>query len=230
MGLVSDRHTLSVVPEDLHDFVHRVRDISVSLQRSCLAGECFGPSPNAPMPAMEARRDLFAHILHDLAKVFQPLAPKAKIFTSLRDLRADGHYHTFERGGHFSAERARHTQPLSRESPTVKRLNKFVKALPQAISCVDLTGPKYKPKRWEPLRNGYLKEDLCVLMGAVVAKSWDPDKRHANIVEMVWLVCVCANQEDAFNESHLPLLKCCVDPLSMLANVLVRSNDFPRSA
>jgi hypothetical protein len=146
------------------------------------------------------------------------VAENAKIWMSLRELRPDGFYHTFARAGRFTPPREHSSLPLHRSrSATIRRLRDSI----DCQQCVLLTGSTRGPEMWTPQPNDSFGEDKCVLMGAVLIKAWDaPDSFKRP--KLVWILTVCADRENAFDASHVPLMQSCVDVFSMIVNVMAR--------
>jgi hypothetical protein len=175
-----------------------------------------------PDPRLAANRQLIREMLESLVEIFSEIAPKkANIWASLRDLRSDDHYHTFERAGNFTKARAMTSEPLHKsKSPIIAAL----RASYLAKKCVILTGSTDSPTVWVGSQNDMYKENRCVLMGAVMTKSssgslgvdgWDKWR-------MTWIVSVNSDVDNAFNHNHINIMRNCIVAFSWLANTLVR--------
>jgi hypothetical protein len=167
-----------------------------------------------------ARADVTTMIslLVDLFSTFVP--PGAKVFASLREQRVDGRFETIIREGRFAAERESRSKALHiTEDATIRRLT-F--ALEQGRNVL-LTGSTRSELEWTRQPNDVYGEDRSVLMGGVLIKTWSgQDFRPPS---MVWVVTVCCDQENAFNDRHVSLMQSCVDLLSIVANVVARSDN-----
>ncbi len=177
-----------------------------------------------PDPLLEVNRHLIREMLEALVEIFSEIAPKnANVWASLRDLRSDDHYHTFERAGNFTKARATTSEPLHKTtSPIILAL----RASYIAKKCVILTGSTDSPTVWIGSQNDMYKENRCVLMGAVMTKSaagplgsdgWDKWR-------MTWIVSVNSDVDKAFSHNHINIMRNCIVVFSWLANTLVRSD------
>lgn len=93
--------------------------------------------------------------------------------------------------------------------------------------CVWITGSNKEPAMWKPQENDKYGEDKTVMLGAIMTKSWDAEAHRWTNNKLAWVLGVCADTEDAFDESHIPLMRACVDMFSTLANTLLRYEDEP---
>jgi len=108
-------------------------------------------------------------------------------------------------------ERNLNTKPLQR---TTRWWRSCGKVFYTRRDCVLLTGSN--ELSWHTLPNDERKEDLSVLMGAVFTKQFEPGKSNPggldNLlfkpIELEWILCIAADKEGAFNESHKSLMKC----------------------
>jgi hypothetical protein len=60
------------------------------------------------------------------------------------------------------------------------------------------------------------------MLGAVMTRSWDSDKMDWINPKLAWIIGVCTDHENAFDQQHIPLMRQCVDVFSILANIMIR--------
>ena len=60
-------------------------------------------------------------------------------------------------------------------------------------------------------------------MGAVLTKSFSRDVNTWAQRKLAWILCVNATSEEVFTQTHVPLMQCCVDTFSWVANTILRS-------
>lgn len=136
----------------------------------------------------------------------------------------------------YNPHRARDSQPLHKDN---SRIISRLKDSYRDGKCVIITGAGAGPQVWEWQENDKYGEDKSVMLGAVITKSWDPNNKTWVNNKLAWVLGVCANVENAFDETHIPLMQACIDTFATLANVMIRSelintqhgteyrNDFP---
>ena len=210
-----------------HKLMHHARDTALILMPVVPPYEGPPLSPGkkaAPLKSLELQEAVIQGMLQQMATIFASLVPRGtQVFTSLRDRRADDCYHTFGRAGVFAVSRDGGSLPLNKDnSPTVLKL----KLSYQEGSCVVLTGSVKGPTEWTPSKNDRLGEDKCVLMGAVMTRSYGPQKDASEgwvNGKLSWIVSVCADRADAFTTQHIPLMQCFVITFSWLANTMIRN-------
>ncbi len=141
------------------------------------------------------------------------------VWGSIRELRADGKYHTVYRAGQgFNPAREKESVPLDELTLTVQQLrNSYNRA-----RCVIITGCNRGEELWTAQPSDRFGDDKCVLMGAVVVNS-STDKSPKDRL-MVWIISICSDNENAFCSSHIPVMQGVVDSFSILANVVARQS------
>jgi len=208
-----------------HSFAHNARNIAVKLMP--------GKTPISPLNKVDERPAPLTGDLHymyqgdivvllrSMADMFSKLAPEGtNVWACLRERRTDDHYHTILRAGLFEPTRAEFSTPLSKDSKTIQNLKYSYE---HKMDCVLITGSNRQDQGWEKMRNDEFREDLSVLMGAVLSKSWNGQEFVDPMLN--WVLCICANKENVFNETHIPLMKCCNDIFSWLLNSFIRGGD-----
>ncbi len=202
----------------LHNLAHETRDLAVRLmepKRNIIPfdGEL---KPLSGLVHYD-HLDEINQILSTVISIFKPLVSKdVKIWTCIRERKNDDCYHTFIRVGEYTKSRKQFSEPLHKESKIVKHLKHSYEVLQH---CVIVTGSE-EPE-WDNVKNNKYKEDLSVLMGAVLSKSWDGEKKFEK-PKLNWILCVNANKENVFDESFIPLMKFCNDVFSLLVNSFIR--------
>jgi hypothetical protein len=213
-----------------HSFAHTARNLAVKLmKRKPLPPRAFeGEEPiSLTGNSHYLYKEEVVILLDSLASMFQQLAPKdAKVWACIRERRTDDCYYTWARSGGCNTTRQEFSEPLRKDSETIANLKKSYK---ENMDCVIITGSKNKD--WTNMRNDHFGEDLSVLMGAVLSKSWsglsfDDPKLH-------WIVCVNANRENVFSRDCIPLMKACNDIFSWILNSFIRydadKNEWPEA-
>lgn len=204
-----------------HQFVHGARDLIIKLLPVTYhySHPVLRDKPIAN-PVLADKKAEIISIMECNVSLFENFVSSGtKVWMSLRDLRSGGCYHTFARAGHFNPAREQSSMPLHRtKSATIRRLRDSL----DSQQCVLLTGSTKGPELWTPQPNDQFGADKCVLMGAVLIKAWDAADDF-NKQRLVWIITVCADREDAFDATHLPLMQSCVDIFSTIANVMARS-------
>lgn len=204
-----------------HSFAHTARNIAVKLmkrkQSLPINGDSITPIALSGELHYSYEGDIVL-LLRSLADMFSKLVPEGtKVWTCLRERRSDDNYYTIMRAGNFSPTRIEFSSPLSKDSKTLENLRHSYE---HKMDCVIITGSSTEDKGWESMRNDDLGEDLSVLMGAVLSKSWNGRKFDDPMLN--WVLCVCADKEKVFNDSHIPLMKCFNDIFSWLLNSFIR--------
>lgn len=212
--------TLEVVEafsRGMHEFIHRARDLFVVL----LSDRSVIDATERPGFMATAHEHLIEKLLDVMASTFSLLVPRnTRVFTAIRERRADEHYHTFLRGGPHRADRGDTTEAVSNDSPMVQELTK---AYNDKQDCVILTGPGQA--NWKEMHNDRHGEDRTVLMGAVFSKVWETSIRSfpRDKRKLEWILCVAADRPGVFNrERHFELMKCFNDIFAIFLNWFVR--------
>ncbi len=221
-------HNLVTRTEYHHNFAHNARDLAVKLM------------PRKPLPPIakpgedpisltgdshyQFRGDL-VHLLNSVVHMFELLVPKGvKVWACIRERRSDDCYHTLVRTSRCNTTRQDFTEPLHKDSKTIVSLKKSYK---DNHDCVIITGSKTPD--WHRRENDQFGEDLSVLMGAVLCKSWAG--HHFDDPKLLWIICVNADRENVFTRDCVPLMKACNDVFSWLLNSFVRhdatKNNWP---
>ncbi len=201
---------------DLHLLTHWVRDTIV---------RSLPPVPDlkAPIVLTMSEETRIGTMLHHIRDAFARTVPKdVRIMVTVREIRANGMYETFQRFGSSVADREVKTNPLSPADATIRGL---LDKLSKKQVCVNITGSVKSELEWTPQFNDQFGEDLSVLIGAVQIKNpVGPKMFTFTQGEMKWVLCVCANKPDIFNDDHVPLMRTCIDELSIYANLLARKS------
>lgn len=209
-----------------HHLVHQVRDMCLEM----LPGATYSPptletgrSPK-PHPSLQKNRDKIISLLERVAQLFQLFVPPGtRVWACIRDRRADDCYHTFARAGRYNANRSASSKPMHKDrSQTIQRLKDNLRF--NGV-CVVISGSNMGPQMWERQENDHYGEDKSVMLGAVLTKSWDAERGDWTDRKLAWIIGVCADTENAFSETHIPLMQSCIDMFSMLANIIIRTTD-----
>lgn len=209
-----------------HNFEHYARNLAVKLMSEKIGENRFDKC-SYPIPLTGEVHNHYCGeiigILEDLVRMFQHLVPPGtKLWACIRERRSDDHYYTWVRAGSYTSSRVDFSEAIYKNSKTIINLKDSYRL---KKDCVIITGSGAIGKLTgrEPVANDDFKEDLSVLMGAVLSKSWNGhefDKKKLN-----WILCINADREDVFNSSHIPLMKCCNDTFSWLLNAFIRKSD-----
>ena len=209
-----------------HQMIHRLRDVCIEIlpptpaYSSPLLASNFDGRPK-PNPQLTKYRSEIVSLLERMVELFRPFVPEgSKLWSCLRDRRADNCYHTFERAGRFDENRKVSTCPLHKDNSQVVSMLK--KRYKQDGVCVLITGSSYGPEMWEVKENDRYGEDKSVMLGAVLTRSWDGDAMKLVNPKLAWIIGVCTDHENAFDEMHIPTMRQCVDVFSVLANIMIR--------
>ncbi len=209
-----------------HHMIHRLRDICIEILPTTPAYSSPFFASNSdrrpkPNPQLTKYRSEIVSLLERMVELFRPFVPdSAKLWSCLRDRRADNCYHTFERAGRFDQNRKVSTSPLHKDnSQVVSNLKKRYK---EEGVCVLITGSSCGPEMWEVKENDGYGEDKSVMLGAVLTRSWDSGAMELINPKLAWIIGVCTDHENAFNEMHIPAMRQCVDVFSVLANIMIR--------
>jgi hypothetical protein len=207
-----------------HHLMHQVRDMCVEMLPSVppYSSPIPGPDSNpSPHPLLESNGHKIVSLLERVVELFEPLVPPGtRVWACIRDRRADDCYYTFARAGRYNPNRAVSSRPLHKNnSRVIQRLKDNFRF--NGV-CVLITGSTLGPEMWEGKENDRYGEDKSVMLGAVLTKSWDAQKRDWSNPKLAWTIGVCADRENAFSETHIPLMQLCVDMFSLLANVIIR--------
>jgi hypothetical protein len=202
-----------------HQFVHKMRDLCVQKMSKLDQFFPLGFPAGDPHPVLEEAKGDLISALETIVRVFELIvAPGTKVWACIRARQSDDHYHTVVRAGRFHLSRADKSKPMHKDnSVTVRRLKESF----SSGRCVIITGSGRGPEMWESQENDTFGEDKSVLMSAVMAKSWV--KNAWAHKKMMMILAICADQENAFGERHIPLMQCFTDVFSLMINVLLRS-------
>lgn len=215
----------------LHQFLHNARDLglmTLSYSKRYSSPPLVPGQQPLPNQSLSQYRDKVITLLENLASLFEKLAPPGtKVWTALRDRRADHCYHTFARGGVFNPARASSSGALSRDACVVKSLRDNYRR----GCCVLLTGSSgYGPQMWEEHVNDKFSEDKTVMLGAVLTGTWNENNAQVLDPMHVWIVSVSADKEKAFSEVHIHLMQTCVVIFSWLANSIIAQTASTQTA
>ena len=205
----------------VHSFAHIARNLAVMMMAH--KPERFGSeSTNPPVPVSGRLHYSYfgelTKLMRLVSDMFSELVPSGtKVWACLRERRSDGKYYTILRAGVYNASRAEHSVPLDKDSETMKKLRE---SYAEKKNCVMITGSARRAQEWEKMPNDDLGEDRCILMGAVLSKSWNGYEFDQPMFN--WVLCVCADKDNAFDESHIPLMKFYNDVFSWLINSFIR--------
>lgn len=203
-----------------HRFIHYARDRAIyemdGLPELSLNPE-LGDAPVAGNISIEQEAKI-SKLLSRMVRVFDLVVPRgAKVWACVRQLCHDGSYRTFIRYGDYNTDRRSSSKPLLADAPLVEKLHNLYK---EEKECVVVTGQH--DDQWTPMPNDKLDETRSVLIGAILAK--EPSKEGDGFAEpkMIWMLCLCSDLPDAFNEGYKNLMKCCNDAFSWLLNTWIR--------
>ncbi|HZQ45639.1 MAG TPA: hypothetical protein VFC07_01395 [Verrucomicrobiae bacterium] len=201
-----------------HELLHKGRDTIVRM----LANVSIQPLAVRGHSPFERFRPEIIAMLEDLVRIGQEYAtPRSRVWGSLRLLRSDNFYHTFCRAGSYTPARIVTSTPLhKKEAATIMRLRESL----SSGRCVIISGSGKGLEMWTPQPNDRFGDDKCVLMGAIMIKSCEEKTSAYFKHQMIGVITLCADREDAFNESHVPWMQGYVDVFSAMANVLARSS------
>jgi hypothetical protein len=108
-----------------HQMIHRLRDVCIEILPptpayiSPLLDSKADRRPK-PNPQLTKYRSEIVFLLERMVELFRPFVPEgAKLWSCLRDRRADNCYHTFERAGRFDQNRKDSTCPLHKDNSQV---------------------------------------------------------------------------------------------------------------
>ncbi|WP_375511808.1 hypothetical protein [uncultured Nostoc sp.] len=208
-----------------HQLMHQVRDMCLEMLVSVPPYTTPIPNPGcipAPYSLLQQNRDKIITLLERVAQLFQLLVPPGtRVWACIRDRRADDCYYTFARAGKYNPNRSISSRPMHKDDSRTIRCLKD--SLEYKGVCVLISGSKMGSQMWQRQPNDEYGEDQSVMLGAVLTKSWDHQKGKWSNPKLAWIIGVCADTENAFSETHIPLMQCCIDMFSMLANVMIRS-------
>jgi|GEM_PF-2642620 len=211
-----------------HSFAHNARNLAVKL----MARKPIPPSSKEGEDPISLTGDshyLFKEdmvlLLESVSNMFEHLVPKGtKVWACIRERRSDDHYHTWARTSRCNTTRQEFSEPLHKDSNTIANLKKSYK---EKRDCVLITGSRTVD--WHKMINDEFSEDLSVLMGAVLCKSWTG--RAFDDPKLLWIICVNADRENVFTRECIPLMKACNDAFSWILNTFVRydaaKNNWP---
>lgn len=201
-----------------HTFAHNARNLAVKL----MARKPVPPhhaQGDDPIPLTGDSHYLYrediVQLLEALSNMFEQLVPKGvKVWACLRERRSDDQYYTWARSSRCNPTRQEFSEPLHKDSVTITRLKRSY----EARDCVIVTGSQ--DPSWHKRGNDDYKEDLCVLMGAVLSKSWNG--QTFDDPKLNWVLCVNADRANVFTHEHISLMKTCNDVFSWLLNSFIR--------
>jgi hypothetical protein len=211
-----------------HSFAHNARNLAVKL----MPRKPLPPSPTEGEDPISLTGDSHYQykedmvlLLESMANMFQHLVPRdTKVWACIRERRSDDSYHTWARTSDCNTTRQEFSEPLHKDSNTIQNLKKSYK---EKKDCVLITGSRTVD--WHRMANDDFAEDLSVLMGAVLSKSWTG--RAFDDPKLLWVVCINADREHVFTRDFIPLMKTCNDVLSWILNTFVRydalKNNWP---
>ncbi len=207
--------------EAQHNFAHNARNLCVKLM------------PRKPEPPTRAAggqpvaltgqshynyKEDFVGLLESLSDVFTELVPSGtKVWACIRERRSDGHYHTWVRSSRCNPTRREFSNPLHKDSKTVTNLKESYE---ERLDCVIITGSNNED--WTPTPNDRFNENLTVLMGAVLSRSYNAASNTFDDPKLNWILCVNADAIGVFDRSHIPLMKTCNDIFSWILNSFIR--------
>jgi hypothetical protein len=212
-----------------HWFAHFARDLIV---KACDQTPPRNRKPTESVVPQE-HFHLMEKILMRVAKTFQLLVPaRTKVFASIRERQTIDNRDEFVTILRASEtleheERAPTSEPLPRNCPMVALLESSFNDR-EKRDCVLLTGSN--EDHWQPLANNKRGQDLSVLLGAVFSKRLNREKEivepggthNYDPIELEWILCVAADTEGVFNDSHKNLMKCFNDIFGLLLNFFLR--------
>jgi hypothetical protein len=178
------------------------------------------PALELPIILTESERATVQQMLQHTRDIFLTVVkPGVNIMVTARELRCDGRFHTFARAGEANPCRSQTSKPLGPNDATIRTL---LERLRNNAKCVILTGSVKGELEWTPQPNDQLGEDKSVLMGAVLIKN--PEGQEFSTQHMKWVLCICADRENAFDSACQPLMQVCLDLLSLYANLVARKD------
>jgi hypothetical protein len=207
--------------EAQHNFAHNARNLCVKLMPRKPEPPTHPPG-GSPVPltgrSHYAYKEDFVGLLESLADVFSELLPfGTRVWACIRERRSDDHYHTWVRSSRCNPTRREFSRPLHKESKTVVSLKESYE---KRMDCVIVTSSRNDD--WTLTINDQFNENLSVLMGAVLSKSYNPANDKFDAPKLNWILCVNADAIGVFDRSHIPLMKTCNDIFSWILNSFIR--------
>jgi hypothetical protein len=134
-----------------HMLVHQARDLAVELMGNAPVYSASTVQQDMlaeAHPGLEMCRTPIVSMLEKVAKLFEFTVPEGvRVWTCIRDRRADDSYHTFARAGRYNPNREVSSKAMHKDaSATILRLKDSYKA----GTCVLITGSTMGPQMWEP--------------------------------------------------------------------------------
>lgn len=220
-----------------HNSVHQMRD---SLARLFPVRETYEPlpsiagtSPNSRPPSHPGLVAMRADIVKQLAFLSEEFQTKvgnrARVFACLRELCSDEKFHTFDRAGAVDVNRDRNSAAWDKKNHRVyQRLRDRCDKSHCVILSVAGTDGFLNTEADQLKDADGFRANECMLTGAVFAKSMIENENKNS--RMVWIVSVCANRPNAFQESDCEMLRFHVDLFSALLNGMLHMHDVRSSA
>lgn len=209
----------------LHTLVHNGRDTGVRLMPVVPKYTDLIPS-NLPLgsqlPILKEIESDVLQMMQKLLDTFEEILPHEKnLWVAIRDRRSDDSYHTWVRKGAFNPNRKDMSQSMHKDgSSTIVELKRNYQF---EFKCVRITGTK--DRCWKKMPNDDHHEDNSVLMGAVMTKSWDAEKKRWKKGHncLSWVITINSPNHDVFNPTHIPIMQAAIDNFSWLANQACRA-------
>lgn len=202
-----------------HKVVHISRDLAIKM----ICGSNRQISFSALTLLNDHGSDLYK-IIERQIRMMEVNVRRCKIYVCLR-LKIGEAYHTVLRVGQHNDSRIMNTEAIPESSNFIGDLKKTF----DQNDCVMITGSEFD--HWPKHKNDVYLENLSVMTGSIYSKSWDGIKIHNNDLEMV--ISFNANKRNIFKDYHKPLIKCCLDEISLLlacSNSVVSANSEVESS
>jgi hypothetical protein len=201
---------------DFHRFLHRSRDLGVIALPSLADLDAL-----ASDELLQYHHQRLSQLLDNVRMLFEQMVPKGTtVHAALRCRKSDNNFHTELRTSNYHPDRQSTTEPLSPNSKIVESLIRNADQEVNKRDCVMLTGSRGYDN-WQKMTNDKYGQDKSALMGAVFCKRWD-GKSFPRPYSLHWILCVTADKEHVFNETHVPFMRCCNDVFSWILNSFVR--------
>lgn len=173
-----------------------------------------------PNIILAKNKEYLISLLGTLAALFKLVAPaNSNVWVSLRDRRADDSFHTFARAGIYTPNRESSSKPIHKDSVMLVRLKENYQ---HNGSFVLLTGSERGPQVWERSENDKYGESKSVLLGGILARSWNSDNVCWENNKLVWILGINSDTKNAFANVNPDLIETCLVALSFIANIIAR--------
>lgn len=222
--------------DEVHDFVHTARDQAIEFYttRQKLLADLVrtGDYISYEKRLNEASDAYLRNTLQKSISLFEALTNRhGRLWAAVRVIEPSADqssgvkfYQTRIRIGKVNPDREASSEPI----PEDIGLPRYLRDQYSKNKGIVILNKAEKRKIWHKMKNDSRQDDNSIIAGPIIIKTKCPQTDKTKR-EMYMIFYINSPDEDVFNQSHEPYMKCCTDTLSLFYSMVNLSSSNPQS-